>query len=149
MNAFCVSTARFGAIDAAPEDVFRFPRGLVGFEHLDRWLLLAERDSSTLGWLQSIDAAEVALPVVDPHRFHAQFSVTVSRTDLSDLDLPADRSAVVLAIVTKDARGLGMNLQAPLLLNLATRRGAQIICRQAWPLRFPIRLETGVYRKTA
>ena len=77
------------------------------------------------------------------------YRLTFVRGDLSGLELADSRYVVSLAVVTRDARGAGLNLRAPILLNLAARRGAQIVSHESWPVRFPLQPAIRSLRKSA
>ena len=68
-----ITTTRFGKVTIDEEDVLTFVDGLIGMEDCRRWALLADAQNNALGWLQSLDRAEVALAVVCPQRFVADY----------------------------------------------------------------------------
>ena len=149
MQTVSIPTSRFGDVVASPDEVILFPKGMIGLERYRRWLLLSESQSSLLGWLQAVDDAETALAVVDANRFVEAYRPTFSGRELESLALGEAANAVALTIVTRDARGTCLNLQAPVLLNLEARRGAQVVCQQTWPVRFPLGLSGRELRKSA
>ena len=82
-----ITTTRFGTVTIDDEDVLTFVDGLIGMEDCRRWALLADAQNSALGWLQSLDRPEVALAVVCPRRFVADYRVRVARRDVEPLGL--------------------------------------------------------------
>jgi flagellar assembly factor FliW len=122
-----INTTRFGKVELSETDVVEFPAGLIGMEDCRRWVLLADAENSALGWLQSIDRADLAVAVVSPRRFVAGYQARVSRRDLHGLQIDSAKDAQVLAVVGKDDQGLTVNLKAPLVIHLPSRRARQVV----------------------
>jgi flagellar assembly factor FliW len=133
-----ISTTRFGEVPISADDVLHFADGLIGMEECCRWVLLADAQNGALGWLQSLDRAEVALAIVSPRRFIPDFQIRVSRRDIEPLALADPNDAHVLAIVSQSAGGLVVNLKAPLVIHIEARLGRQIIARDDHPVQHPI-----------
>lgn len=133
-----INTTRFGKVEVLESDVVEFAAGLIGMEDCLRWVLLADAENSALGWLQSIDRADLALAVVSPRRFVADYRARVSRRDLHGLDIESAGDAQVLSIVGKDDRGLTVNLKAPLVINPQSRRGRQVLTLDDHSMRYPL-----------
>lgn len=124
-----ISTTRFGTLSIADDDVLTFVDGLIGMEEFRRWALLADAQNATLGWLQSLDRPEVALAVVSPRRFVADYRARVARRDVEPLGVTGADDAQVLVIVNQVGESLALNLKAPLVINLSTRLGRQIVAK--------------------
>ena len=124
-----ISTTRFGTLRIEDADVLTFVDGLIGMEDCRRWVLLADAQNSALGWLQSLDRPEVALGVVSPRRFVADYQVRVARREIQPLGLQNPNDAQVLAIISHTGGSLALNLKAPLVINVSERLGRQIVAR--------------------
>jgi flagellar assembly factor FliW len=124
-----ITTTRFGAVTIEDADVLTFVDGLIGMEDCRRWVLLADAQNTALGWLQSLDRPDVALGVVSPRRFVADYQVRVARREIQPLGLQNPADAQILAIVSHSENGLALNLKAPLVIHVAERLGRQIVAR--------------------
>ena len=124
-----ISTTRFGELAVQEADVLTFVDGLIGMEECRRWLLLADAQNDALGWLQSLERAEVALAVVSPQRFVPGYQARVARRDIEPLGLVEANDAQVLVIISHTDGCLALNLKAPLVIHLAGRLGRQIVAR--------------------
>src|SRR3954464_10743151 len=124
-----ISTSRFGNVTIQDADVLTFVDGLIGMEDCRRWVLLADAQNSALGWLQSLDRPEVALGVVSPRRFVADYQVRVAKREIAPLGLENPNDAQVLVIISNVGAALALNLKAPLVIHLAGRIGRQIVAR--------------------
>ena len=122
-----LKTTRFGDFRIDPDDVIRFPQGVIGLEECTDWVLLADAQNSALGWLQCASRPEVALAVVSPRRFVPEYQVRVFRKELTPLDLSTAGDAQVLAVVGREGESLTLNLKAPLLINIERRLGRQVV----------------------
>ena len=145
-----ITTSRFSTVQIDVEDILRFPRGLIGFEDARHWVLLADSQNGTVGWLQSVGNPELAVPVVSPRRFVADYRIRVVRSQLKVLELLQLNQAHVLAIVGKSQNQLTLNLKAPIIINLDRRIGCQIITSDEQSLHHPLaELPIAAFRKSA
>lgn len=124
-----VMTTRFGNVPIEPADVLRFDQGLIGMEMCREWVLLADNANRSLAWLQSLDRPEVALAVVSPRRFVKDYQVRISSRDIAPLGTTSTKSLQVLAILNRHDDSLTLNLKAPIVVNLTTSRGRQVVAK--------------------
>lgn len=144
-----IVTTRFGPIEFEPEDVIRFPEGILGLPGCRDWLLLADQRNPTVAWLQSVDRPEVALCVVSPRRFVPDYQVRLPRRELEPLELTDLQSAEVLVIVSRTAGYITLNLKAPLIFNLQRGLGRQVVCYGDHPIQYVVASLTSALRKSA
>jgi flagellar assembly factor FliW len=142
-----ISTTKFGSLSIEETDVLTFDDGLIGMEDCQRWVLLGDSENSALGWLQSLDRPEVALGVVSPRRFVADYQVRVAKREIAPLGLENPNDAQVLVIISHVGGALAVNLKAPLVIHLAERVGRQIVARDDHAVQH--RLQATARRKTA
>jgi len=133
-----ITTMRFGRIDVDSADVLRFPSGLPGLEDCREWALLADASNDALGWLQSTSRGDVALAVVSPRRFIPDYQVRIPRSELSPLALSDMSQAQVVVVVGRNGTGLTLNLKAPIVINLETRTGRQVVASGDLPLQYEL-----------
>jgi flagellar assembly factor FliW len=149
-----IQTRRFGEVEIDPETIWHFPRGLLGLEHRERWCLLHHEEVEHLDWLQAIDDPEVALLLVNPDELFSDYDVDVNERDIAPLELSevlAHESTppVVMRVVIRpreESETFIINVAAPILFNLANRRGMQLALdahRLPPKYRGPVALSTG------
>jgi flagellar assembly factor FliW len=141
--------SRFGPIQIDADQMLEFPAGLLGLEDCRRWALLADQQSGCVAWLQSVDRPEVALPVASPRRFIPGYQIRVARRDMAPLGLADLRSAKVLAIIGRTSRGLSLNLKAPVVINLESRVGRQLITNGELPIHYELESQTSTAKRIA
>jgi len=129
---------RFGTVEVSEDEVIEFPDGLVGLGGL-RYALLDRNPGTGFLWLHSVDDPALALPVVSPFQFFADFSLEVSEEDRARLGLKDAASARLLVTVraTPDPLDITANLRAPLVIDGG--RGFQVINTvEGAPLQAPL-----------
>ncbi len=145
-----IETSRFGSVRIEPDDILLFPSGLFGFSHLRHWVLLADAENESVGWLHCASDPHVAMAVVSPRKFAPHYQVRVARSHVASLELTPATPAYVLAIVSRTDTQLTINLRAPLIINLERRLGRQVVTTDEQPLRHPIaELPAHLLRKSA
>lgn len=136
-----INTTRFGAVEIQSSDVLEFPLGLIGLEPWTKWVVLADGENSGLGWLQSTERADLALAVVSPRRYVPDYKVRLSSRDLTPLEAPQGVTPQVIVAMSchggapgQGAQALSLNLKAPILVCLETRRGRQVVAKDDHPV---------------
>src|ERR1017187_3875679 len=139
-------TVYFGQLDYNADSVFEFRSGIPGFEEHTRFLLVEQPQSHPLVFVQSLirpNLCFLAVPaqVVDPHYY-----LELSEEDLASLQfrgsaqprIGQDVACLALVTVTENADP-SANMRSPLVLNLKTRVGLQVIHQDAgYSFRQPI-----------
>lgn len=123
-----IDSPRFGTLEVEPSKVIEFPHGLPGFEDCRRFTLFhPEGEDPKYFILQSLDEPAVAFHLADPARFGFSYEIVLSDEEAAALQLTDPAQMAVAVILTKadDAGPVNANLNAPLVLNLAARRGLQ------------------------
>ena len=136
-----VSTSRFGEVTFAENEVFEFPWGLPGFADQRRFLALSLAEQPSFIWLQSIDDPNLALPAADPWQIFPDYEphMPAYATEALELRNPDDFTMLCVVVVTKDAVEMTMNLMAPIILNLKSRRARQVMLENSpYSVRTPI-----------
>ncbi len=109
-----VNTRLFGELEVPDDAIVLFPAGLPGFEEARHWTLVESDNAATL-WLQSLDEPALALLLVSVRRIAPEAWPQFSEA-YAIVTLPRGRSTEATA-----------NLRAPVLIDRAARRGAQVI----------------------
>lgn len=124
-----VELPRFGACAYAQSEVLEFPWGLPGFPALRNWLPLNLDTHPSFVWLQSLDDVSVALPSVDPWMVFENYDPKLPAYAFTSLEIreAADFATLCVVVVTPDAAEMTINLMAPIIVNLRSRKGRQIM----------------------
>ncbi len=106
---------------------FTFPRGIPGLELYRRFLIEPVPDNRLFAMLIAAEDPTIGMILVDPLPFFPRYSVNLERNDRRDLMLKKDQDLVIFTTVTLEGEQLFTNLAAPILINVAQRRGKQMI----------------------
>jgi flagellar assembly factor FliW len=122
-----IETSRFGGIEVDDQRFLNFPRGLLGFPDDREYALIQTGENSAFYWMQAIHRPELAFVVCDPRLFLEDYRVTIKAEDLVQIGLADTKGSQVFVIVNKTDDMLTGNLQGPLVINVATRVGKQLV----------------------
>ena len=124
--ALVIKSARFGDLEVAADSVITFPSGMIGFPRAQRFVMLDYK--APFSWLHSADDPNLAFVVVDGFEFGKQYDLKPPLGE-RDIELKEGDEYAILVVVTvrPDPRMTTANLKAPLFVNIANRRGVQVI----------------------
>ncbi len=122
-----IETSRFGGIEVDDQRFLSFPRGLLGFPNDRDFALIQTGENSPFYWMQAVHREELAFVVCDPRMFIPDYRVAIKADDLAQIGLTDTGGSQVFVIVNKMDDMLTGNLQGPLVLNIATRVGKQLV----------------------
>ncbi len=125
-----ISTTRFGDITIDEDRVLYFPEGLLGFPEQKDYILQQHKPDSPFYWLQSITVPYLAFVVINPFLGEKDYLNELPPADQAYFKGIDDGRTVVLAIVTikpDTTPPLTMNLVGPIIIDLETRTGRQIV----------------------
>lgn len=144
-----LDTTRFGTVEIQADDILFFRYGLFGFEEQQQWVLLSDTNNAAVAWLQSMQRADLAMPVISPRRFVSEYQVQLDERQISLLNLTREDQAYVLSIVSRNGQELTTNLRAPIVVNLDRRLGCQVVTADEQPLQFHLAHLPAAVRKSA
>ena len=147
-----VDFPRFGTFSYTEEEVIEFPWGIPGFPQLRRWLALSVPSNENFVWLQSLDDHQVAIPTADPYMVFENYDPKLPVYAVAALDIKdaSDFTVLCVVVVGKDAEEMTMNLFAPIVVNLRTRRARQIVLENSgYSVKVPMPRKSDVVVETA
>ncbi len=139
-----IKTKAFGEVEIAEDKIITFENGIIGFPELRRFTLLHDEDRGAgagIRFLQSVDEAGFAMPVMDPLLVNSDYDPEVDDELLRSLGDLTDENILVLVTVTipSDLTQMSVNLQGPIIINVEERKACQLIVEgSAYPVKYPI-----------
>jgi flagellar assembly factor FliW len=102
---------------------------VLGFPELSRFQLQPIDEMGYYAYLQSMENEHIGFVVTDPFLFYKQYAFELTESDKEGLDLQNSEDTLVLGIVTirKPFRVSTINLAAPVIVNIKTNDGKQIV----------------------
>ena len=135
-----VEHRRIGAIDVDNARILQMD-GLPGFPNARSFALVAGDGTSPFAWLASLDDLDLAFAVLEPSELLTNYAPRPNANDLRAVDATHPSEVAWLVLVNVQADDVYVNLAAPILVNEAKSRAAQIVLADAsLPLRTPLRL---------
>lgn len=113
-------------------DIIRLPLGLLGFEHVKEYVLLANPAEEPFMWFQMLNDAKRAFLVAPPASLVADYQPDIRDDEVEFLELADPSDAFLLNIVTLHGNGRAtVNLKGPIVINRHTLIGKQVILNNA------------------
>ena len=110
----------------------RLPMGLLGFERLKDYLLVANAAEEPFQWLQVKDNAALAFVVIDPFLVQPDYQPDIPQADVEFLGLADPHDALLVNIVTVfSPTRATVNLKGPVIFNRRTMIGKQVVLANA------------------
>jgi flagellar assembly factor FliW len=120
------------APEAQGQSLIQLPYGLLGFERVKNYLLVANPHEEPFMWLQMVDGARKAFLVVSPFLVLPDYSPNLPDQDVEFLGLKEPADALVLNICTLRPNGQStINLRGPVVINRHTLIAKQVIPENA------------------
>ena len=113
---------------AKTEVIISFPLGLLGFEQIKQYHLLARTEEAPFLWLQRLDDRNLGFLVVTPLDCGLTYQPDLHPDDVEFLKLHSPEDALVLNIVTlRSDQQATLNLKGPVVINRRTLIGKQVV----------------------
>ncbi|MCL6459839.1 MAG: flagellar assembly protein FliW [Gorillibacterium sp.] len=124
-----VESTACGILEVADEDIINFPLGIPGFESSHRFVLIHPSPEAPFSYLQATDQGELAFVVIDPFSFYKEYEFELAKSDQFDLMVEREDQIVLFVILTvgTDIHEATANLFAPIVINMESRRGKQVV----------------------
>jgi flagellar assembly factor FliW len=108
--------------------IINLPLGLLGFEQIKQYNLLARPEDEPFMWLQRLDDCKQGFLVISPSECAFSYQPDLHPDDVTFLKLHAPDDALVLNIVTlRGANQATVNLKGPIVVNRRTLIGKQVV----------------------
>jgi flagellar assembly factor FliW len=119
-------------VETIPSCEVRMPAGLLGFEHIKNFLLIANPAEAPFRWLQVKNNPSLAFVVIEPLYFVPDYQPDIPQPDVDFLGLTSPDDAAVYNIVTVHGpRRATVNLKGPVVINRNTGVAKQVVIANA------------------
>ena len=137
-------TRLFGAIDIADDKIIKLEKGMIGFPKLVNFALIFDeekgRKDHSIMWLQSMDDPEIAFPVMIPNAVKEDYSPNVNEEIVAPIGKLTRENTYLLVTVTvpRKVEDFSVNLKAPIVINMDTLKGVQLIVEDDYPVKYKV-----------
>ncbi|MCA1065193.1 flagellar assembly protein FliW [Rossellomorea sp. AcN35-11] len=124
-----LTTKYHGEIEVKSEEVLKFEHGIPGFGEEKEFILLSLPENEWFHILQSVQTPQLGFVVTNPFVFFKEYDFELDQASVESLGNPSEKEVQVLSILTvrETLQESTANLQAPIIINRANRKGKQVI----------------------
>ncbi|MCM1541742.1 MAG: flagellar assembly protein FliW [Blautia sp.] len=139
-----IDTRLFGEIEIADDKIITFENGIIGFPDMKKFALIHDEEvgqGAGIRYLQSLDEAGFAMPVMDPLLVKPDYDPEVDDEQLAHVGNIMEDDLLVLVTVSipSDLTKMTVNLRGPFVINVGTHKACQMIIDNSdFPVKFPI-----------
>ena len=136
-----ISTTRFGDISIDESRVIWMKWGMLGFEHLGKYVLLIQDEKIPFWWFQSVEDGSVAFVVINSLAVKQDYEPVISDDEVKSLEISSPGDVVLFSVVTirSDPFKVTANLRAPIVVNSKKMLAKQIVLVDPdYPVQYPI-----------
>lgn len=132
-----VKTRDFGEIEISRDRILHFVQPPFGFdEYTDYTFIFDEEIGTHIVWMQSVDRADVCFILFDPTD-SAPFYAPRLPEAIGEMLGGGELVYWTIGVISENPMEISLNLKSPVIVNLHTNLGAQVILEQDYPVRFP------------
>lgn len=125
-----IQTTRFGEIEINESSCFEMLSPVLGYDNEDKFVLIEHADNSSFKWLQSLKTPDLAFVVSLAELFGIDYSYELPEDiqELLNIETAEDVLTVNVVVIPQGKpKESTINLLAPLVFNVNSKKGAQII----------------------
>ncbi len=139
-----IETKNFGNVEINEDSVYTFDYGLPGFEDLRKFTIItADSDDSNkkplFYWLQSLESPDISFIIMEVYDIMPDYNPLVYDSDLAAIGEVKDDNLSIynIVVIPKIVSKMSVNLKAPIVLNLTTKKGGQMITKnEDYPIKY-------------
>lgn len=128
-----IKTKYLGEVEIETNEVISFPKGLLGFEENNQFILLELKENTHYKFLQDINNPHICFMVVNPWFFFQNYEVDLPDDELKEMGISSsDLSRLELYVIVtleNDFYKSTGNLLAPIAINTVDKIGQQFIAQ--------------------
>jgi flagellar assembly factor FliW len=112
-----------------PENVFSFPEGILGFQKIKDYAFILNDKVKPFLFMQALDGSDICFVCVESFLICPNYHVKLPDAFVESLDIkdPSDVLLLNLVTVRQKVEEISANLVSPLVINIKSRRGRQLI----------------------
>jgi flagellar assembly factor FliW len=124
-----INTKYHGIREYEDKDIITFKKGLPGFEDLRGFIIFPVEENEVFSILHSIEDEKIGFVVISPFYVIKDYEINLSDDCIDELKIKSPEDVMLLNTVTlnSDINKITTNLKAPIIINIKTKLGEQII----------------------
>ncbi|WP_141432914.1 flagellar assembly protein FliW [Bacillus sp. 03113] len=124
-----INTKFHEEIDVQKEEILHFKKGIPGFPDEKEFVILPLSNDGTFSVMQSVSTERLAFIIADPFAFFQEYDFQLEEHAVKTLLLLSEKDVKIFVILTinEPFEKTTANLQAPIVINTATKEAQQVI----------------------
>jgi flagellar assembly factor FliW len=135
-----VKSRNFGEIEIEDSKLITFEEGIPGFEELRKFVLVTD-DDGPFYWLQSAEDENIAFAMLDIFKYMPDYNPCVEDSLVEDIIDKDEKNIEIynIAVIPENVEKMTVNLKAPVIINIKSMKGKQIISNnEEYPIKYYI-----------
>ena len=123
------------------EKIIKFYKGMLGFEGLKEFKFFDVEENPNFKLLKSNDEQHIGFVVVSPFDVNENYEVNLKKSTIKALKIEKEEDVLLFTTVTlnKDIKKITTNLRAPIVINIKTLLGEQLILdKEEYKIKTPL-----------
>jgi flagellar assembly factor FliW len=124
-----LNTTYHGAKEYEEKDIIKFNNGIPGFENLKHFIHFSLEENEFFSIIHSIEDLTIGLVVVSPFYVMKDYEIDLNDEMVKALNIENSKDVTLLNTVSlnSDISKITVNMRAPIVINIKSRLGEQII----------------------
>ena len=125
-----INTKRFGEMEFSEDSVVEVLGGLIGLSGHQNYIIIRYQDDSPFYWLQCVDDPDLALVMINPLMFKADYDPPIPLSIHQELGVQSAEDLSIFVIVTIPPgrpQEMTANLLGPVVVNPNSRKAKQLV----------------------
>ncbi len=136
-----LNTKYHGSKEYKKEDILLFKKGLPGFEEYRQFILFTYEGNDNFSILHSVEEETLGFVLISPFVVDESYEFELTEEQEKELDIENADEVIVYNTVTvnSDIMKTTTNLKAPIVINIRSKLGEQLILdKEKYKLRHPL-----------
>ncbi|WP_410512608.1 flagellar assembly protein FliW [Paenibacillus sp. BR2-3] len=125
-----IETLTWGTLDISEEQVYRFSRGIPGFEEETEFAVIRVEEGP-FSYLQSLKNHSLSFLLSDPFVFYPSYEFELPDSDKEELEIEDDVIVLSMVTIREELEQSTLNLLAPIVLNPGKHTGKQTVLHKS------------------
>ena len=136
-----IQTSRFAELDVDESKIIEMKGGILGFNHLRRFVMIVHEERSQLYWFQSLEDGSIAFIIMNPFIIKPDYEPEIDDPTLEmlEVDRAEEIDLMVILTIRSEPVKITANLRAPLVINRQKKLASQIVLADdQYPVQYTI-----------
>ncbi len=123
-----IKTKNFKDIEVLEENIITFKNGIPGFSALKKFILIEDENNKIFTWLQSIEDGDISIALLDMKNIMTEYDPKIKKEMIEELgEIKNNLLVYNVVVIPENIKDIRVNLVAPIVINLSTNKGVQVI----------------------